>query len=41
MKEAEKGLATKTEVSNALDLGDKNRKENAKFQLFDLTYFLW
>ena len=26
MKEAEKRLANKTEVSNALDFGDKNRK---------------
>lgn len=27
MKEAESSVASKTEVNNALDLGDKNRKK--------------
>ena len=30
MKEAEKSLRSKTEVNNALDLGDRNRKKNRK-----------
>ena len=30
MKEAEKSIASKIEIKNVLDLGDKNRKKNRK-----------
>ena len=41
MKEAEKSLASKTEVTNALDLRDKNRKKKKeKFRKFDSSHFL-
>ena len=41
MKEAEKSLASKTEVTNALDLKDKNRKKKKeKFRKFDSSHFL-
>ena len=37
--EASKNLATKTQVENALGLGDKKR-EKKKLQTFDLSYFI-
>ena len=30
MKEAEKSIASKIEIKNVFDLGDKNRKKNRK-----------
>ena len=32
MKEAAKSIVSKTEVNNALDLGDKNKKKLKKFK---------
>ena len=41
MKEAEKSLASKTELTNALDLRDKNRgKKKEKFWKFYSSHFL-
>ena len=40
MKEAEKSLASNTEVNNALDLEDKNKEKMEKLQTFDLGYSL-
>ena len=37
MKEAVKSLASKSQVNDALDLGDQNRK---KLQMFDSSYLL-
>ena len=39
MKEVEKSLASKTEVKNTLDFGDKNRKKQKNF-MFDSSYIL-
>ena len=39
MKEAEKSLRSKTEVNNALDLGDRNRKKIEKLKTFHSSYF--
>ena len=39
MKKSEKSLASKTEVNNALDLRDKNRKKIEKLQIFGSSYF--
>ena len=33
MKEAEQSLASKTEINNALDLGDKKRQKKKNFRL--------
>ena len=41
MKEAEKSLVSKTEVNNAVNLGEKNwKKTHEKRQTFSLGYFL-
>ena len=39
MKEVEKSHASKSEVSNALVLGNKNRKNIEKLRTFDSSYF--
>ena len=40
MAEVSKKLAIKTQVENALDLRDENRKKKQKPQTFDLGYFI-
>ena len=40
MKKAAKTLSSKTEASNALDLGNKNKKKIEKLQAFVSSYFL-
>ena len=40
MKDAKKNLASKTDVNNTLDLGDKHRKKQRNFKLL-IQLFSW